>query len=65
MEQVRNLSTSTQRVDASGMIVDTFEARTTKIRPFEAEGALGTVTTTKAPRGSGGLLKQKYVLEVP
>ena len=32
--------------------------------PFEAVGALGTVTTTKAPRGLDGLPKQKYVLEV-
>ena len=36
-----------------------------KIWPFEAVGALGTVAATKAPRGSGGLLKQKCVLEVP
>ena len=43
---------------------DTFGARTTKIWPFEAAGALGTVAA-KAPRGSGGLPKQKCVLEVP
>ena len=32
---------------------------------FEATGALGTTTAAKAPRGSGGLPKQKCVLEVP
>ena len=34
-------------------------------RLFEAAGALGIVAVTKAPRGSGGLPKQKCVLEVP
>ena len=45
--------------------LDTFGARTTKIWPFEVARALGTVAATKAPRASGGLPKQKYVLEVP
>ena len=36
-----------------------------KIWLCEAVGALGTTTTVKAPRGSGGLPKQKCVLEVP
>ena len=36
-----------------------------KIWPFEAAGSLGTSAATKAPRGLGGLPKQKYVLEVP
>ena len=36
-----------------------------KIWPFEAARALGTATATKALRGSGGLPKQKCVLEVP
>ena len=31
---------------------------------FEAAGASGTTATTKAPRESGGLPKQKCVLEV-
>ena len=44
--------------------LDTFEAQTTKIWPFEAAGALGTVTTAKAPKRLGGLPKQKCVLEV-
>ena len=35
-----------------------------KLWLFEAAGALGTAATTKAPRGSGGLPKQKCVLEV-
>ena len=35
------------------------------LRPFEATRALGTAVVAKAPRGSGGLLKQKCVLEVP
>ena len=46
-------------------LLDTFGAQTTKIWPFEAAGALRTVATAKAPRGSGGLPKQKCVLEVP
>ena len=46
-------------------LLDTFEARNTKIWPFEAAKALGTMATTKAPRGSGGLSKQKCVSEVP
>ena len=41
-----------------------FGARTTKIWPFGAVGALGTTAATKAPRGLGGLSKQKCVLEV-
>ena len=45
--------------------LDTFEARTTKIWPFEAPRALETSATAKAPRGSGGLPKQKCVLKVP
>ena len=45
--------------------LDTFGARTTKIWPFESAGALGTMAVAKAPRESGGLPKQKYVLEVP
>ena len=32
---------------------------------FEATMALGTAAAAKAPRGSGGLPKQKCVLEVP
>ena len=43
----------------------TFGTRTRKIWPFEAAEALGTTVAAKAPRGSGGLSKQKYVLEVP
>ena len=30
-----------------------------KLWPFEAAGALGTEAVAKAPRGSGGLPKQK------
>ena len=44
--------------------LDRFGARTTKIWPFEATGALGTAAVAKAPRGLGGLPKQKCVLEV-
>ena len=36
-----------------------FGARTTKIWPFEAAGASGTTAAAKAPKGSGGLPKQK------
>ena len=36
-----------------------------EIWPFEAAGALRTTAAVKAPRGSGGLPKQKCVLEVP
>ena len=36
-----------------------------KIWLFEAAGALETIAVAKAPRGLGGLPKQKYVLEVP
>ena len=43
----------TQRVDVD-----------TKIWLFEVVGALGNTTTAKAPRGLGGLPKQKCVLEV-
>ena len=46
-------------------LLDTFGAQTTKIWLFGAIGALGTAATAKAPRGSGGLPKQKCVLEVP
>ena len=45
--------------------LDTFEALTTKIWPFVATGALGTVATAKAPRRSRGLPNQKCILEVP
>ena len=45
-------------------LLDRFEPQTTKIWPFEAAGALGTMATAKAPRGSGGLPKQKCFLEV-
>ena len=44
---------------------DTFGVQTTKIWPFEAAGALGTAAAAKTPRGSGGLSKQKCILEVP
>ena len=33
--------------------------------PIEVARALGTVVVAKAPRGLGGLQKQKCVLEVP
>ena len=46
-------------------LLDTFEAQTTKIWLFEAARALGTTAAAKAPRGSGGLPKQKCVLQVP
>ena len=36
-----------------------------KLWPFEAAEALGTAAAAKAPRGLGGLPKQKCVLEVP
>ena len=45
-------------------LLDTFGARTTKIWPFEAARALRTATVAKAPRGLGGLPKQKCVLKV-
>ena len=41
------------------LLLDTFRARTTKLWPFEAAGALGIAVATKAPRGLGGLPKQK------
>ena len=44
---------------------NTFGAQTTKIWPFEPVGALGSATLAKTPKGSGGLPKQKCVLEVP
>ena len=44
--------------------LDGFGAQTTKLWRFEAVGALGTTAAAKAPRGSGGLPKQKCVLEV-
>ena len=36
-----------------------------KIWPFETAEALGTAAAAKASKGSGGLPKQKCVLEVP
>ena len=45
--------------------LDKNRAWTREIWPFETAGALGTAAATKAPRGSGGLPKQKCVLEVP
>ena len=45
--------------------IDRFGAQTTKLWPFEAAGALGTATVVKALKKSGGLPKQKCVLEVP
>ena len=45
--------------------LDRFGAHTTKLWPFEAVEALGIAAAAKALRGSGGLPKQKYVLEVP
>ena len=45
--------------------LDKKKAWTREIWPFEPAGALGTVVAAKAPRGSGGLPKQKCVLEVP
>ena len=46
-------------------LLDIFGAWTTKLWPLEAAGALETAAAAKAPRGLGGLPKQKYVLEVP
>ena len=46
-------------------LLDKIKAWTREIWPFESAEALGTATTAKAPRGSGGLSKQKCVLEVP
>ena len=43
-------------------LLDRFGAHTPKIWPIEAAEALAMA---KAPRGSGGLPKQKCVLEVP
>ena len=40
-------------------LLDKFGAQTTKLFPFEGVGALGTAAAAKAPRGSGGLPKQK------
>ena len=45
--------------------LDEKKAWTKEIWPFEAARALGTATAAKAPRGPGGLPKQKCVLEVP
>ena len=45
--------------------LDKKKAQTREIWPFEAAGALGTTAAAKAPRRSGGLPKQKDVLEVP
>ena len=44
---------------------DRFESQATKLWPFEAAGALGIAAAAKVPRGSGGLPKQKCILEVP
>ena len=46
-------------------LLDRFGALTTKIWPFEPTRALGIAAAAKAPRRSGGLPKQKCVLEVP
>ena len=46
-------------------LLNGFGAQTTKLWPFEAAGALGTVAAAKAPRELGGLPKQKCGLEVP
>ena len=46
-------------------LLNGFGAQTTKIWQFEAAGALGIAVAAKAQRESGGLLKQKCVLEVP
>ena len=46
-------------------LLDRFGAQTAKIWPFEAARALGIAVAAKAPRESGGLPKQKCVLEVP
>ena len=40
-------------------LLDRFGAQTTKLWPFEVARALVTAATAKAPRGSGGLPKQK------
>ena len=45
--------------------LDKKKAWTREIWPFEAAGALGITAATKTTRGSGGLPKQKCVLEVP
>ena len=45
--------------------LDRFGAQTTKIWLLKAARALGTMTATKAPKGSGGLPKQKCVWENP
>ena len=63
MEQVRSPSASTQRVDANGVSLDRIGARTTKLWPFEAAGALGTAAAAKAPRGRV-VFQNKSVLEV-
>ena len=46
-------------------LLNRFSAQTMEIWPFEAAGALRTAAAAKAPRGSSGLPKKKYVLEVP
>ena len=61
---MRSPSVCTQRVDANGL-ADKNKAWTREIWPFEPARALGTTATAKAPKGSGGLRKQKCVLEVP
>ena len=45
--------------------LDKNKAWTREIWPFEPAGALEIAATAKPPRGSGGLPKQKCVLEVP
>ena len=45
--------------------LDKKKAWTREIVSFEAIGALGTTAVAKAPKGLGGLPKQKCVLEVP
>ena len=64
MEQVRNPSASTQRVDANRLLFDKNKAWTKEIWPFETAGASGIAASAKAPRRLGGLSKQKCVLEV-
>ena len=54
-----------QRVDANEVSFDRFGSRTTKIWLFEAIRTSRTRAAAKAPRGLGGLPKQKCALEVP
>ena len=47
-------------------LLDRFGPRTTKLQPFEATRALGTMTAAKAPRGSvGWSSKTKVCLKSP